>query len=91
MTSVWPLLLAALWDAAPGVRAAAAPAVGRLGALAARKPVQGTVGGAIDALDPRRSPLDLSTRLLAPGLKSAYGRKDCTCEAPFAEHNGGRV
>ena len=37
LATVWPPLLALLWDRAADVRAAAAPVVGRLGAIAARK------------------------------------------------------
>ena len=44
LSAVWPPLLALLWDGAADVRAAAAPVVGRLGAIAARKP-DGTYTG----------------------------------------------
>jgi len=44
LAAVWPPLLALLWDGAADVRAAAAPVVGRLGAIAARKP-DGTYTG----------------------------------------------
>ena len=37
LAAIWSPLLALLWDAASDVRAAAAPVVGRLGAIAARK------------------------------------------------------
>ena len=44
--AIWPPLLALLWDAASDVRAAVAPVVGRLGAIAARNS-DGSLTGAL--------------------------------------------